>query len=224
MKHRASKNRNTIAASGFIRALQDGVGFTLIELIISVAGFTIIVLGVVSIMSSVFTVNRQQGGLLAGQDQARKLAFQITTELRNGVASNTGAYPIVDASAQQLTFYSDVDGGLDVERVRYFIQNGELRRGLVKPTGNPLTYNFGTETVTTVQRDVANGGNPIFYYYDGTYTGVTDNPLTQPVNVTAVKLVRVSINLFKRAGVVNTNTYTVTAIGSVRGLKTNLGN
>jgi type II secretory pathway pseudopilin PulG len=199
-------------------------GFTLVELIIAIAGFTIIILGVVSLTSNVFTTNRQQGTLLADQDQARKLAFTAMTELRNGVASNVGAYALAEASAQQLTFYSDIDGGTDVERIRYFLQNGELKKGIVKPTGNPLAYNFGTETITTVQKNVANGANPIFYYYDGSYTGVTENPLAQPVNVTSVKLVKISLDISNKAGVRNTNKYTVTAIGAVRSLKTNLGN
>ncbi len=199
-------------------------GFTLIELIISIAGFVIIMLGIVAVISNTFSVNRQQGTLISDQDQARKVAFTAMTELRNSVASNVGAYPIVDASAQQLTFYSDIDGGLDVERVRYFLQNGELKKGVVKPTGNPLTYNFASETVTSVQKNIANGANPLFYYYDGSYTGVTDTFIAQPVNVTAVRLVKVSLDISNKAGVANTNKYTVTAIGTIRSLKTNLGN
>lgn len=206
-----------------IRNQNCGAGFTLIEILISIAGFTILMLGVVALISNILTVNRQQGTLLSDQDQVRKLAFSAMTELRNAVTSNTGSYALADASAQQLTFYADVDGGTDVERVRYFLQNGELKRGLVKPTGSPLAYNFGSETVTTVQKNVANGVNPIFYYYDGTYDGTVENPLSQPVNPTQVKLVKISLDVYLKGGVVNTNKYTVTAIGTLRNLKTNLG-
>lgn len=199
-------------------------GFTLIELLVSVAGFTVLMLGIMALLSNMFSVNRQQGALLSDQDQVRKLSFTAMTELRNSVASNTGAYPLVDASAQQLMFYSDIDGGLDVERVRYFYQNGDLKKGIVKPTGNPLTYNFATETIVTVQKNVANGATPIFYYYNGSYSGVTENPLTQPVNVTAVKLVKISLSVYLKGGVTNANSYAVTAIGTLRNLKNNLGN
>lgn len=198
-------------------------GFTLIELLVSIFGFVVLMLGIMALIGNIFTVNRQQGTLLENQDQARKAVASIMFELRNAVISNTGAYPIVEASAQQLTFYSDIDGGLDVERVRYFLQNGSLMKGIVKPTGNPFTYNFGSETVTTILKNVANGNNPLFYYYDGSYTGVTDTYLTQPVNVTAVKLVKANLSVYLKGGVTNTNSYTVTAIGTVRSLKTNLG-
>ncbi|MEJ0021476.1 MAG: hypothetical protein WDN47_02725 [Candidatus Doudnabacteria bacterium] len=74
-----------------------------------------------------------------------------------------------------------------------------------------------------VQKDVANGANPIFYYYDGTYSGVVENPLVQPLNVTAVKLVKINLTIFKKAGVGSSGTYTETASGAIRNLKTNLG-
>lgn len=198
-------------------------GFTLIEIIVAIALFTIIVTGMVALWSNMFTVNRQQGDLLSDQDQTRKLTFRLMTELRNAQASNTGSYALAEASNQQLTFYSNIDGGNDIERLRYYVQNGRLMRGVVKPTGSPLTYNFGTETSTIVQNNLANGANAIFYYYNGSYDGVTDNPLSQPVSVASVRAVRASVQVFLRAGVTNTNSYTSTAIGTIRSLKTNLG-
>ena len=198
-------------------------GFTLIELIVAVAIFSILILGVMALMSNAFTVNRQQGALLADQDQVRKVSFQIMSEVRNATASNVGAYAIDTAGDQQLIFYANIDGGLGVERVRYFIQNGKLNKGIVRPTGSPLTYNVATEVVTVVQNNLAAGTSPIFYYYDDTYNGVTGTPLVQPVNVTAVRFVSISLPIANKAGVKNTNSYTVAAMATVRNLKTNLG-
>ncbi len=198
-------------------------GFTLIELIVAVAIFSILILGVMALLSNAFTVNRQQGGLLADQDQVRKLSFQIMSEVRNATSSNVGAYPIDTAGDQQLTFYANIDGGTGVERVRYYIQSGTLYKGIVRPTGSPLTYNMASETVTVVQNNLAAGTSPIFYYYDDTYNGVAGAPLTQPVNVTAVRFVKVALPIANKAGVTNTNSYTVTAMATVRNLKTNLG-
>ena len=155
---------------------------------------------------------------------ARKLAASLTWELRNAVTGNTGAYALEQAGDQQIIFYSNVDKDSYIERVRYFISQGSLQRGVTKPSGNPLVYNSANETVKIVQNNLANGSNKLFYYYDGTYNGVSGSPITQPVNVSLVKYVKLDLRVFKKAGVVNTNYYSVTSGAAIRSLKSNLGN
>ncbi len=204
------------------RSKLHSAAFTLIEIIVSVSIFSVIMFGILALLSNTFTLNRQQSGLLDDQDQARKLSFALMNELRNATTANTGAYPLETVSAQTLTFYSNIDGGTDIERVRYYLQNGALYKGVKKPTGNPLSYTAATETVTRVQSNIS-GSPTIFTYYDDSYNGVTGAALTQPVSVVAVRFVKVDLPILKRAGVTNTNTYTVTAQAAVRSLKTNLG-
>lgn len=201
-----------------------GGGFTLIETVVGIALFIVLALGVVALVSVLLTTVRQQGGLLADSDSARKVAFGIVSELRNASNSSVGAYALSAAGDQTITFYSNVDGGSDVERVRYYIQNGSLYRAVLKPTGSPYVYNAANEVVTEVQKNVANGANRLFYYYDGTYNGVTDNFLSQPITLTSVKYVKIRLQIYNKAGVKNQTSFTVTAGGSIRGLKNNLGN
>ena len=59
-------------------------GFTLIELIVAVAIFSILILGVMALMSNAFTVNRQQGALLA--DEVGGVLLELDGEGRRGVA------------------------------------------------------------------------------------------------------------------------------------------
>jgi prepilin-type N-terminal cleavage/methylation domain-containing protein len=197
-------------------------GFTLIEVIVSVAIFSLIAFGIITLVSSILVNSTQQGNLLANNDSARKAAFTLMQELRNSTTSVTGGYALETAAAQQLIFYTNNAGSVD--RVRYYFQNGALYKGVTKPTGSPLIYNLGSETVNLVQKDVANGANPIFYYYNGAYNGVADNPLIQPGNVTAVTFIKISLIVYKRASPGSVATYTVTASGAIRNLKTNLGN
>ena len=217
------KNKSFLQATSYKLQAND-FGFTLIELIVGIAIFTILALGIIVLVSNILTSSSQQSGLLADSDQGRKLAFKIMGEVRNGITSNTGAYTLATADAQQLIFYSNVDGGVDIERVRYYLGSGSLYRGIVKPTGSPLTYNLGSETSSVVQKNVANGAIPLFYYYDDTYDGTSDTFLAQPVNVTDVRMIKLNLRVFNKAGKTNTNYYTVTASGAIRGLKTNLGN
>ena len=198
-------------------------GFTLIEVMISVLIFTLLGLGVIELVSSMVSTGNKTSVFLASSDQGRKLSYQIMNELRNAVTASTGAYALNLANDQELIFFSNVDGGTDIERVRYYLSNGKLYRGVVKASGSPLIYNLGSEVVSVVQNDVANGATPLFYYYSDTYDG-SGSPLTQPVNIVQVKFLKLNLQIFNKGGVTNTNFYTVTACGSIRSIKTNLGN
>jgi prepilin-type N-terminal cleavage/methylation domain-containing protein len=197
-------------------------GFTLIETIVSVAIFAMLIVGIIALVSFILTNNTQQTNLLTNNEQALHVAFNIMTEFRNATTSANGSYPIDTAADQQLIFYSN--NGATVNRINYYIQSGVLKKGVTTPTGSPPVYNLGQEVVTTVQNSVANGATPLFVYYDDTYNGVTDNPLTQPVSVSQVKFIKINLKIYNKAGLIGTNSYTVSAGGAIRNLKTNLGN
>lgn len=198
-------------------------GFTLVEIVVGIFAFTVLSLGLVALVSNILVSSSKQSNLLADADQARQQAFGIINQLRNAQTSSTGAYPLEIAGDQALTFYSNVDNNPFVERVRYYVQDGKLYRGITKPAGNPLAYDPANEKISVVQNNLANGSSPLFYYYDGSYNGMADNPLAQPVSVTAVKFVKLDLKVFNKAGLDGTNFYSVTAGGSIRSLKDNLG-
>lgn len=197
-------------------------GFTLIELLVAVAVFLVVSIGLIALVSNVFVSSSKQTNLLADSDQARKMAFNLMNELRNAQTSSTGAYPLEQALPQSLVFYSNIDGGSDIERIRYFVQSGKLYKGVIKPAGNPVSYNPAGEKITIAQNNLANDAGDLFYYYDGSYDGVNVAALSQPVSVTAVKFVKIDMKVYNKAGVENTNFYTITAAGSIRNLKENL--
>lgn len=200
-------------------------GFTLIEVTVSVAIFSLLAFGVIAIVGRLITHSNQYGTLLSTTDQSRKLSSQMMGELRNAVTSATGAYSLDTAGDQQLIFYSDVGNDGVIDRVRYFIQGANLMRGVVKPSGSPVNYNLAGEKTAVVQNNLANGAVPLFYYYADTYNGTNNNYLIQPVNVTQVKFIKLNLQAYNSASRKGTsNTYTVTAGGAIRNLKTNLGN
>lgn len=197
-------------------------GFTLVEVVMTVAIFAAIAYGLIALVSGVFTNSTQQGSLLTGSDQARKVAFTLTNELRNATTGVNGGYSLAQTDNQQLVFYSNVDSAADIEKIRYFVQTNKLYKGVTKPSGT--TYNPAQEVSVAVLDDLANGATPLFYYYDGTYNGNADNFLTQPVNIGQVRFVKLNLMVYKKAGVTNTATYTVTGSATIRQLKDNLGN
>ncbi len=197
-------------------------GFTLIEVVVVIGIFGLISVGVISLVSTVFVQSTKQGTSIADTDQARKLSIQFSQELRNAVYGVTGAYPLNSAGDQEIIFFSNVDNDPQIERVRYYLQNGSLYKGIVDPTGSPATYNLATEVATKVQSNVANGSTPLFYYYNDSYDGTTGSALAQPVNVSQVNFIKLNLVLYNKAASSGT-TYTVTGGSTIRNLKTNLG-
>lgn len=196
-------------------------GFTLIEVIVAVFLFSLIMLGLFAFIAYIFNDSKQQGSLLSDANQARLVAAQVINQLRNAQTGDNGAYTLDTTASQQLVFYSDVDSSGGTQRVRYFLQNGKLIEGITDYNGS--SYNTSTERTIAVQNDVANSSTPLFYYYDGTYTGsATQTPLVQPVNPASVKLVQLNLEIYNKGGVRNTNYYTVTGVATIRNLKTNL--
>jgi type II secretory pathway component PulJ len=198
-------------------------GFTLIEIMVVVFGFSLIVWGIIGLFSNIFFSTNQQNLSLSDADLARKLVFQMATELRNAQTGSNGAYVLDTAATGTIIFYSpNAISGPAVERVRYYVQNNQLFKGITSYNGT--AYNTSTENTYVVANDLANGSSPLFYYYDGTYIGSsTQTSLAQPVNVTQVKFVKIVLQIYNKAGVKNTNIYSVTAGATIRNLKTNLG-
>lgn len=203
-------------------AVQSG-GFTLIEIVVVIFVFSVLAAGVIVLVSSILTNSEKQQTQLYNASQARRLSFDVMAEIRRAVESGTGSYPISSAGSHQLIFYTNVDKQNDIERVRYFINGGRLMKGVIKPTGSPPVYSVANEEVAIIQHDVANdSGQHLFYYYGDEYDGDAADYLSQPVNVTDVRYIRLNLLIYNRGGVTGTQTYTVTAGGALRNLKTNL--
>ncbi|MFA5991727.1 MAG: prepilin-type N-terminal cleavage/methylation domain-containing protein [Candidatus Doudnabacteria bacterium] len=198
-------------------------GFTLIEVLITIFIFSLISVAIVMTVSNLFSAATKQGGLLADQDQARKLIFQVTNELRNAAAGANGAYQLESAGNQQLIFYTNADPTtVTTERVRYYLQNGKIYKGITKYSGG--TYNTSTENTILVQNNIASSTAPLFYYYEGDYTGSsTQSALVQPVSVADVKYIKVDVLILNKAGVKNQNYYSVNGGAAIRSVKNNLG-
>ena len=199
-------------------------GFTLLETLVTIFVFTLLMGGVAILFKTVFTTSIQQTKALNTADQARKVAFNFTNEIRNATTGNDGAYPINRADDSQIIFFSRYgSSGTAVNRIRYYVSTNTLYKGIVAPGGGSPTYNLSTEVVRPVQTGLANGSIPAFYYFNDTYAGTT-TPLVQPVNINQIKFVKINLVLFKQDVNNATTTFTVNAGTTIRNLKTNLGN
>ena len=199
-------------------------GVTLIEVLVTVSIFAVLVFGVSAMLSDIFTNQNQELLSLSNIDQARAVSSSFTNEIRNATTGSDGSYPLNQAGDNQIIFYSNfkVNNGT-VNRIRYFVQDNSLYKGVVSPSGDPLTYNLLSESVALVQDDLSNGTAPLFYYYDGNYNGLTA-ALSQPINLNQVRFVKINLIVKNQTTANGTGAFSVDAGAAIRAVKDNLGN
>ena len=171
-------------------------GFTVMELLIVLGIFGLLVTAISWILVTSLRSNAVLWEQLATQSDGRRVLQQVVDDVRRAEPSSIGSYPIAYAASTTFTFYANIDTDAGRERVRFFLQTTTLYKGVINPSGAPLSYNEEDEIITVIAEDVKNieEGNPVFWYYDEDYTG-TQEELNEPINVTDVRVVRVELEL-----------------------------
>jgi prepilin-type N-terminal cleavage/methylation domain-containing protein len=196
-------------------------GFTLVEVLISVAIITLLTVTATTFQKDIFSLNFTLQANLNAQLDARHVTKVMVAELRKASPSELGAYPIALASSTGITFYSDVDNDGLKDQVRYFLSGKTIKKGVTAPSGNPMTYNPGNEKMSTIVADfIASSTLPLFQYYPGTYSG-TGSPLPVPIDIPSVRLVTISV-IIDRDPNKSPTPLVVTSSVSLRNLKDNL--
>jgi hypothetical protein len=198
-------------------------GASLIEMIVLI-GITIMIGGALfALVRSTWSLNTFVSESLISQQDILKALKTFTLEVRSANESSLGSYPIATAATNTFMFYSDQDFDGLYDRVRYYVSGTTLKKGVVKPTGNPLTYNVANEKISDVIHSVANGtSTPVFSYFGSSYDGAaTATPLTVPVDATLVRLVKFNVLIDRTAGIAPGVLNFETEV-SIRNLKDNL--
>lgn len=195
-------------------------GFSIIELIISIAILSLVGIAVVSFQVNIFSFNSTISNSLTAQQEARRTFKIMTAEIRSASCSNIGSYAISEASSTAFIFYSDIDNDRIREQVRYFLDGNIFKKGILKPTGSPLVYVPANEKVEVVIYNVVNGDVPVFQYYDANYDGTTP-PLGEPVNKQMIRLVKATV-IIDHDLARPPSPITITTQVSIRNLKDNL--
>ena len=163
------------------------------EILLAMA-ISIAILGVFTLFAkNLWTYNAFVSSSFTSIDAGRKILKTISSEIRTIASqSDIGTYPISQASASSFTFYSDIDGDGLKERVRYFLTSTTLQKGVIKPTGSPLSYNSANEIIST--RAINETNASIFSYYNKNYDGTTA-ALSFPVNIPDIRLVKIILTI-----------------------------
>jgi len=199
-------------------------GFTLIEFLISVSIFTGVFLVVAIMQKDIIFFNKTLYDSLAASEEGKLAMKTMSAELRSMQSSNNGSYALVEASTTAITFFTDMNGDGIKEQIRYYMSTTSayvLMKQVIKPTGNPLTYNASSAVYSQAAYDVKNtAATPVFLYYDSEYDGTTSS-LVFPISPQQVRLVKITL-VIERDPIKAPNPTTYSTQVSLRNLKDNL--
>lgn len=163
-------------------------GFTIAETLIMVAIISVISISIGVFQSDIFRKEKIARSRILATEQHRIALRRFVEEARNISMSSTGTYPILTADSNAFTFYADTDNDNLKERIRYYIENGNLKKAVMKPVGSPVTYT-GTEKISSVVSSIASSSIQVFTYYDT--NGVA---LSNPATVSSIRSVQMKVS------------------------------
>jgi len=197
--------------------------FSLIEAIVTIFIFILSIGLLTAFIINIYRAYSYNFEQIQAINEARKGIETMVKEIREAKYGDDGSYPIQEAGDFQFIFYSNIDKDLATERVRYFLEGTDFKKGVVKPTGDPPQYILTNETITILSTNVRNAvPGPIFTYYNGDWPNDTvNNPLPTLTRLTETKLMHVYLKVN-----VNPNRppddFELESDAQIRNLKTNL--
>lgn len=195
-------------------------GFSLVEIVIVITITVVIFMAVFQFGQNIFSINTVATSNLSAQTDGRKVLKTMVKELRSSSPSSLGAYPISSVSTSSIVFFSNIDADNYKEQIRYFLDGTELKKGVIKPSGDPLIYNMANENVYLMIRDIKPTSTPIFEYYDQNYNG-SSTPLSSPINIPAIRHIKITVPIEKDSNKLP-GLIIVTSQVTLRNLKDNL--
>lgn len=143
---------------------------TLVEMLISVALFTLLMLVVTNGIQRMYTYNAYTFSQ-AYQVQNARLGMQaLIRDVREMTFADDGTFPLAVMEDNRIGFYSDIDRDDSVEYVEYaYSGTTTIVKSVYNATGTPPVYDTSTTTdVTTLSRYVQNNvqGTTTFKYFD----------------------------------------------------------
>lgn len=200
------------------RERKNRSGFAILEILFGISIFVLVALALSLFARNIWIYGSAISTGLGDTDEVRTLLKKMVAEIRTAAPAETGAYLINSAVSSGFTFYSDIDDDGITERIRYFTESTNLKKGVLEPSGSPLSYNPANEAVTTALTGVTSPS--IFAYYDTNYDG-TSAPLPEPISLPSVRLVKITITVDKDPNRPPTAKTFSTQV-SIRNLKDNL--
>ncbi|MEW6581904.1 MAG: prepilin-type N-terminal cleavage/methylation domain-containing protein [Actinomycetota bacterium] len=197
-------------------------GFTLTELLMAIALFTLFAGGVYAAFFSGTDATSAQRTALNAQADARAALDRLSRELRQAISPDGGVTaPVASLSATAIAFYSDLDrdpaaGGTRPSLIRYSVTGGVLVREEAAPSGSVPPYTYGAYSAGVVLAEDVRTAVPPFQALTAGGAMLT-SPVAQPRDIATV---RVTLSLGQRTISQSTTTDLTTDVALRNRLRT----
>ena len=166
-------------------------GFTLIESLVTIAIFILVLGGLFELVLGGYKAYHYTFQQAQAVSESRNGIEIMIKEIREARPGDDGSYIIEKADDYEFIFYSDIDKDGDTERVRYFNDGSDFKKGVIEPSGSPPVYITDpadpdySEKISILSKYVRNQ-SPIFHYFNGDM-----EELSPPARLKDTKLMRV---------------------------------
>jgi prepilin-type N-terminal cleavage/methylation domain-containing protein len=162
-------------------------GFSLVEIMVVLSIFVILAMIVGEIFIQMLRIEKNIRDQISVADQARSVLNKMINELRQAKTADNGTYLLEYATSSEIIFYSNIDSDEAVERVRYFKDGNDFKKGVIKPVGNPAEYILADENIIVASQFVSNSeSEPIFSFLKEGNIQVIDT-LSEIQNISLIK-------------------------------------
>lgn len=195
---------------------KNQTGVTLVELLVALAIFAIASIIVWAFITNSYKLQNFTFEQSSAITEARRGVETMVKELREALPGDNGSYPIELANPQELIFYADFDRDNAIEKVHYWLDGSDFKKGVTESSGTPLIYDPLDEEVQTISRYVRNNTTTIFTYRDSDYAA-----LTTPADPNNIQLINtfLTINVYQNRAPFD---YELESDVTLRNLKENL--
>lgn len=171
-------------------------GTTLIETIMVIFIFTLALVAISAFIVNSYKTYKFNFEQIIAVSEARKGIETMIKEIREAKTGDNGAYALIQAGDFEFIFYGDIDKDSQTERVRYFLDGTDFKRGIVEPTGDPPDYVLVNEVVKILSKYVRNNLIHVFTYYNGDWPAdIINNPLPTLTRLTETKLMHIYLKI-----------------------------
>lgn len=168
----------------------------MLETIVMIGVFTLVMGAIGSLILFIYRSYNYNFQQAAAITEARRGIEIMIREIREAKTADDGSYPLAQADDLEFIFYGDIDNDDSVERVRYFLNGTDFKKGVVEPSGDPPQYILTNETIDILSRYVRNAGTPVFTYYNGDWpTDNVSNPLPTATRLMETKLMHLYLKI-----------------------------
>lgn len=175
-------------------------GLTLVEMLVALFIMSAGMIGFMLLLSSTWKSNKFIVETGISSIKVNRASAELINNLRKVRQADNGDYPVEAGDDFDVQVYLDIDNDGVTERVHYWLDqvNDRLMRGIREPSAsNPPTYAAGDGTTSVIADYIVNdAAQPLFYYYNENYPGDTvNNPISTPIAVQDVRLIRILIRV-----------------------------